>query len=173
LASLTLGLDMPDGANIFGAEVARQLSALNVGVGYALTSYDVDIDDYPSAHTVSGRVALDLPVGALANVSVCPAAGVNATFHDGNNLISVPLGVGLGTAFEVDSGISLVPFVVPHFQWSRFSYDGIDETSTDTGFGLNGGLNLVVSNLFFGALIERAFEDGAKTVFGVQGGIVF
>ena len=139
----------------------------------ALTSFDDDVSDSGSQHTVGAQVAADLPVGALANVGVCPVASVQATFFDGGNDIAVPLGVALGAGVEVDSGIAVVPFAVPQFIWSRRSIDGVDDAFTDSSFGIRGGANLVVSNLFFGALINRSFEDTAETVFGVQGGIVF
>jgi len=174
--SLALTADLPDGANIFGAKVARSISSpLVVGAHYALTSYDDSVLEDATAHTVGANVAAELAPASLADAGVgfCPVAGVSGTFADGSTTIQVPLGVAFGAAFSVDDGIAVAPFVVPQFVWSRTSFDVGDLTVTDSDFGLNGGVNLVVSNLYFGALIKRSFADNAKNVFGLQAGLVF
>jgi hypothetical protein len=171
--SLGLNFDMPDGANIIGAAVNHHLSPLTVGAHYAMTSYDSEVADFDSDNTVGAQVAFDLPVGAESGFGICPVAGVQGTFGNDRTVIQVPVGAGLGAAFEVDSGIWVAPFVVPQFVWSRFDASGEGDAVTDSDFEISGGANLVVSNLFFGARVARPLVDNAETTFGVQAGIVF
>src|SRR5690606_38225480 len=127
-------------------------------------------DGEDARHSLGADAAFELPVAA-GNFGVCAVAGADVSLADDPRTISVPLGVSIGSAFEVDSGISIAPFATPQFIWTRSSFDG--NSASDSSFGLDAGANLVVSNLFFGALIQKIFEDYSDLQFGVQAGIVF
>jgi hypothetical protein len=163
-----LRAQFPDGANRFGIKAANRISGpITVGVQYMLNSFDGDID---SRHTIGGEVSYDLPVAALAEAgfALCPTAGIFYTSTDPGSSVVVPFGVGIGGNLEVGDGLGLAPYIVPGFHWQRFS-NGTSSTNTD--FGFNGGANLLVNNLFFGAFIEKIGDFDLE--FGVQAGIRF
>jgi hypothetical protein len=166
--SVALSAHFPDGANIFGVRGANHFSApLTLAASYQLFSPEFG----DSQHSLGVDAAFELPVNT-GNLGFCGIAGAQVSLSDDPyRTIQVPVGVAVGGTFEVDSGISIAPFAAPQLFWTRFSNDA--GSTSDTVFGLDAGANLVVSNLFFGALIEKIFEDGSDLLFGVQAGIVF
>jgi hypothetical protein len=160
--SLSLRADMPDGANIFALRAASHLiQPLTLAASYQLFSPEVG----DSRHAIGADAAFEVPLGS-SSVGVCAVAGASVTLADDPRSISVPVGLALGTNVEIGPGLSVVPFAVPQLYWTRHSYEGFDPVS-DTNFGIEGGANLIVSNLAFGVVLERLFADNAKTTFGV------
>ncbi len=165
--SVALSAGFPDYANIFGVRAANHFAApLTLAASYELVSPEFG----DSRHQLGVDAAFELPVNT-GNLGFCATAGAQVTLADDPRTISVPLGVAVGATFEVDSGIAIAPFANPQLFWARSSFDGA--SVSDTSFGLDAGANLVVSNLFFGASIQKIFEDNTDLLFGVQAGIVF
>jgi hypothetical protein len=171
--SLALHADFPDDGNIFGARAANHFAdPLTVGATFEA---EVPEGDGDNRYFVGVDGAFELPVAALtdAGLGLCAVAGISVGLDDDPRFITVPVGVALGGNFEVSDGIAVNPFVVPHLQWQRRSPDGEDSTSS-SDFGLEGGANLIVSNLFFGLRLGKIFMDvDTDALFGVQAGIIF
>lgn len=177
--SLGLRADFPDYANIFGVRAANHFATpLTLAASYELASPEFG----DSRHALGVDAAFELPVNT-GNLGFCAVAGAQVSVSEPRT-IQVPLGVAVGGSFEVDSGIAIAPFAKPQLFWTRTTYEGLpgtgeiggdvaSETRSETAFALDAGANLVVSNLFFGALIQKIFEDNTDLLFGVQAGIVF
>lgn len=155
--SLSFRADLPDGANIYRLRAANHLSGpLTVAGSYSLLSPDGG----DSRHNLGADVAFELPLGT-PTVGVCAVAGGSVSLSDDSRVIDVPVGVALGSGFEVGPGLSVNPFVIPQLNWRR------DSGESHTNFGFEGGANLIVNNLAFGVVIERLFADFEETTFGV------
>ncbi len=173
--SVALRADFPDYANIFGVRGANHFATpLTLAASYQMVSPEFG----DSRHALGVDAAFELPVNT-GNLGICAVAGGHVSLSEPRT-IQVPLGVAVGGSFEVDSGIAIAPFAKPQLFWTRTTYDDIpggvsldSVSSSDTVFGLDAGANLVVSNLFFGAVIQKIFEDNTDLLFGVQAGIVF
>lgn len=160
--SLSLRADMPDGANVISVRAANHFAQpLTLAASYQLMSPEVG----DAQHAIGVDAAFELPLGA-SNIGVCAVAGADVTLADDPRSVEVPVGVALGTNIEVGPGLSVVPFAIPQLFWNRYSYEGVDAVS-DSNFGIEGGANLIVNNLAFGAVIKRLFADFAETSFGV------
>jgi len=167
--ALTAGF--PDEALTVGARAMNRVSGpLTLGVSYELTTYDSDLD-WDNDHTIGALAAFELPVPALAaaGLELCPTGGVSYTTDGDLNILQIPLGIGVGGTFPVGDGLGLAPYAVPALYRTRASYDGA--SFSDTEFGVRAGANLLVNNLFFGALVDKVGDVNA--VLGIQAGIVF
>jgi hypothetical protein len=173
--SLALHADFPDGGNLFGVRAANHFTGpLTVGATFEAAVPEGDGDN---RYFVGADGAFELPITALtdAGLGVCGIAGILVGLDDSPRVITVPVGVAVGGNFEVSDGIAVNPYAVPHLQWQRVSPE-VGDSFSETDFGLEGGANLIVSNLFFGVRLGKIFrgDDGdSDALFGVQAGIVF
>ncbi len=130
--------------------------------------------DWPNETTVGAHLAQEIePLERTA--SVCPFAAVDYTFVDGFSMISVPLGVAIGRTIPLreNSGLALSPFVAPHFRWARIDIDGFDYDLSETSVGVLAGASLALGQVLVGGTLERQFDSGDVTVFGVRAGFAF
>ena len=172
LDSLTMGANLlagfPDGYDIYGAEVFKGFGPITAGLEYGLSTYE---GDTPSAHTGTLNLAFSLPIGTEAmGLFVSPVASPSYTTWDDWNWISVPVGASVAYRIAAGQGLSVVPYAVPQFVWTRVDSDLLDsETSSD--FGWRAGGNLIVNNLVFGAAYHKV-GDGDGTI-GINVGMQF
>lgn len=175
-SAVALEAGFPDNATSFGVEGRHKLTdAVVLGAGYTLTSFDDDLgDDVPNQHTVGVQGAYEIRTASTTGgpqLGICPNVGFNYGSMDDLSMYSIPLGVGLGTAFEVGSGTAVVaPYVNPALVFGKADLGEI-ETDWENDFGFTAGANLIVTNLFFGLNFNKVGDgDG---VFGLQAGLVF
>ena len=176
LDSLTMGANLlagfPDGYDIFGAEVFKGFGAITAGLEYGLSSYEGDL---PSAHTGTLNLALAVPIGTEAmGLFVSPVASPSYTSWEDLSIIQIPVGASLAYNVALGDGLSVFPYAIPQFVWSRLSYDdsvGDSESITESDFGWRAGGNLVVNNLVFGVGYGKV-GDGDGTI-GINVGMRF
>jgi len=188
-AQLCAGLPMGKGQTAVGLTAGFPENATSVGVdgrykptddaliglSYSLTSIDDDAgDDIPSQHTFGVRAGYSFTAPLAVEgpqLGICPNAGVRYTDWEEINVYAIPLGVGCGTAVDLGDGSTrLSPYVNPSLVFSKLDADGA-ESDWENDVGITAGANLIVTNLFFGALFTKVGD--ADGVFGLQGGLVF
>lgn len=176
--ALALNAGFPESANSFGIEGRHKpTDALVLGAGYTLTSIDDDAfggEDVPSQHTVAVQGSYEVLTQQLGDgpgLGICPNVGFAYSSWDELTSYAIPLGIGLGTAFDIGGGTALLaPYANPSFVLGKAEL-GDQETDWENDFGVTAGANLIVTNLLFGASFTKIGEgDG---VFGVQAGIIF
>jgi hypothetical protein len=105
--------------------------------------------------------------------SMCPTVGAFATSWEGTETLEIPLGFGLGSAFDV-GGMRLLPFIHPEFTFARITGEGItDDARSDTFFRLSGGATLDLGRFYVSGLLGRVLEDNVDTSFGIGAGVKF
>lgn len=169
----SLSLGFPDNANTFGLSGHHALDdRLVLSGGYHLTTFDGAFD-IPSMHTlgIGGAVRLQpMQAGFTMPVEACPTLALQYSTWDDWNILTLPLGVSLGTTFSIAADRAVaVPHVRPMLVWSRASSEGFSDSDTD--FGLTAGANVILQNLLFGAEFSKIGE--ADGVFSVQVGLFF
>jgi hypothetical protein len=113
------------------------------------------------------RAALPLGLFSCPVVSVAVASGAGP---DGGNVVSVPVGLGLGTIVPLGPTMTLSPYAVPQLRWRRAR----DETSANLLVG--GGAILVGfagPRLYLGGTVNRVFVEEAASIFGLKIGLIF
>lgn len=165
-------LGFPDGAKRYGVEVSYNLPGpASVYGGMTILSPDGDGD---SQDTFFGGAAFDLasvPLGAGGTVlQVCPTAEVGYSSLDGGSILSLPLGVGVGTTVALTPTAQLLPYVIPQFAMTRISIDDFDSHS-EWDFGLRAGGVVGFGMFYVGGELQRVFVDNAETQFGIRAGI--
>lgn len=161
--SFTSGVSLlagfPDGYDMYGAEVFKGFGALTGGLEYGLAT----ADDF-KRHTGTVNLALQLPLGTEAmGLFVSPVASPSYSSWESGTWIQVPVGASFAYRVPAGQGLSVVPYAVPQFVWSRVEYDDILDTESEssTDFGFRAGGNLVVNNLVFGVGYHKVGEgDG-------------
>jgi hypothetical protein len=177
LDSLELGVGLnaafPESSDMYGAEVFKHLGLLTVGGEYALTTFEGE--DVSSAHKIGVNAALGLGLAPLDDLGIrlSPVAGAAYNTWDDVSWIEVPVGPAVSLRLPVGDGLSIVPFAIPQFVWSRFSADdetGESQSESNSDFGFTAGGNLVVNNLFFGGSYRKVGDfDGTV---GINVGIL-
>lgn len=162
----------PSGASDFGAEASYRMDRpLSIFGGFNLhrpragegtTSYGAG-----AAFTVP-ELRAALPIGIFA----CPTVNLAVTTGTAleENVVAVPVGLGVGTIVGLGPTMSLSPYLVPEFRWTF-----VGEGST-TNWGLSGGailLGFMGPRIYAGATFDRIFLEGAQAIFGAKLGFVF
>lgn len=172
--TVAVGAQFPDNANTYGVGVIHQATQnVNLGASYALTSFSGILDGMPSMHSVGGRAAFEVPMNTNAGgpaLSICPNAGAEYGRWEDMNIVSVPVGVGVGVAFPLADNFAMIaPYANPQYVWTRMSLDGESDSTSDFGFTL--GANLVVGNLLFGPTFAKLGDSDG--MFGIRAGFIF
>jgi hypothetical protein len=109
-----------------------------------------------------------LPVGLFA----CPTVNVTLTTGSAlaDDVIAVPVGLGLGTIVPVGPTLTLSPYLIPEFRWSTAG------GASDSNWGMSGGallLGFLGPRIYTGVTFDRVFLQGQQAVFGVKAGWIF
>lgn len=168
----------PDNANTFGIEGRRKTSnAIVLAGGYSITTIDEDAaggEDIPSQHTIAAQGAYEFQLQSAESgpqLGICPNVGFGYTKWDELSMVSIPLGIGVGTAFEIGQGTALLaPYASPSIVFAKAEVEDV-ESDWENDFGITAGANLVVSNLIFGGSFTKVGD--ADGTFGVQAGLIF
>lgn len=165
-------LGFPDGGKEYGVEVSYNLPGpASVFGGMDIYSPDGDGDSQDVFFAGAAFDLLNVPLGTGGNaLQVCPTAQVGYSSFDDFSLLSVPIGVGVGTTVAITPTAQLMPYVVPQLVMSRFSGDDFD-SQTEWDFGARAGAVVGFGMFFVGGELERIFVDGADTSFGIRAGI--
>lgn len=133
-----------------------------------------DVQGASNLTVAGGGLAYEVP-RLLETASICPSAGVSYGFVDSVNLLSIPLGVAVGTTVPLDDKATstLTPYVTPQFVWTRATVDGLDGSTSSNYMALNAGATFGFGQFVAGPFVTKPFEDGMEAVFGLQGGLVF
>ncbi|MDR0786756.1 MAG: hypothetical protein LBG44_02715 [Gemmatimonadota bacterium] len=176
--ALGLGVSFPESAVGYGIRGIRQVTdKVAVEATYALVSYDsnfLDGADVPTEHDFGANIAYEIRMwteSSALDLAICPVAGFGYVVLDPIHILSIPLGLGIGTLIPVtNTSVSLNPYLVPQWGWTRLSIDGLGSTS-DTGIGISGGANLLFNDIFAGLQFSK--PENGEAVFGIQAGLVF
>ncbi len=165
-------LGFPDGGKHYGVEVSYNLPGPgSVYGGMNIFSPDGDGD---SQDSFFGGAAFDLasvPLGAGGTVlQVCPTAELGYSSFEGGSVVSLPLGVGVGTNVALTPTAQLMPYVVPQFAMTRVSIDDYGSNS-EWDFGVRAGAVVGAGLFYVGGELQRVFADNADTVFRIRAGI--
>ena len=165
-------VQFPENAKTYGVSgiVGAENSDLYFGGGFGLTSFDYEGSE--NLKSFSGTAAVEL--GSVSpDLSLCPVVGVGYSWVEDLNVLSVPLGVGLGTTVPLgeNGSAGLTPYAMPQFLWERATF--MDESDSETYFGVVAGANVNFDRLLIGAFVTKIFEEGADAVFGIQGGLTW
>ncbi len=135
------GINTTTKPTAFGGRVSLGLPMLTVGVGAA--TYDPKYITLNKEKQFMGNAALKVFGGPLVPVSVSVQAGVGylkqVSGPFSTTTISVPLGVGAAVNVPTP-GVSLSPWAAARVQLNAVSSG--DNSATQTGYGLSGGVNL-------------------------------
>lgn len=173
--AIAAGVSFPTDAKSYHLQgVTTAGTALFLGAGAGITSYDSDFLDVENETNLGAKVAFEIPA-LRQTASVCPQVGANYSFVENVNLLSIPVGFGVGTTLPLGEGgaSTLTPYVTPEFIWSRLSVDGVDETESDTYFAVTAGATLGFGQFLIGANVGKVFEEDTDAIFGVQAGFGF
>jgi len=171
-SSIGLRASFPTGGTQIGIEGSRNWNnpmAMFANVNLLIADED-DVDNVPVFGLGIAYEVGDFIPAVPAWLSVCPVAAASIAAGDATT-ISIPLGVGFGTTFGTGEGFTVSPFVIPQFQFVRFSVD--DVSTTDSNFGIGFGAMLRFGGVYAGATLGRQFIDGAEFDVTFQGGLTF
>jgi hypothetical protein len=152
------GYHMPQGTAVFGGarlstpDVGNNSTTFGAGAAFAIPEW---------------RLAL-MPTGLYS----CPVVSATVTTGAGleDNIVSVPVGLGLATILPLGQTMTLSPYAVPQFRWSTVGGETATEWLVSGGAILVGFLG---PRVYAGATVNRIFLEGAESVFGVKVGLVF
>jgi hypothetical protein len=171
--SVLASLSFPSNATGF---TLSGVGALSEGL-YGSASIGVVAPDVQGASNLTvagGGVSYEVP-RLLETASICPSAGVSYGFVDAVNLLSIPLGVAVGTTVPLDekAASTLTPYFTPQFVWTRATVDNMDGSTSSSYLSLNAGATFGFGQFVAGPFVTKPFEDGLEAVFGIQGGLIF
>jgi hypothetical protein len=179
-----------------GFPTARGQAAAALTAGFPTGGNDIGIEagyHAPAAYSVFGGITLRRPdegdavtsFGAGAAFSIpelraalpiglfsCPVVSLVVAQQPGGggNVISVPVGLGLGTIVPIGPTMTLSPYATPQI---RFTDIGGTRGSE---FLVSGGAILVGfagPRIYAGGTVNRVFLDQARSVFGLKLGYIF
>lgn len=189
-SSIGGGASFTDGAVAFsGALNHNPRAPVAVGFGAGYTNIDnVEFDAYNVGGAVSIE-ALTVPVG------ICPVLGVNYVRFDTiefqGDEINIdgwvfPIGVGIGGTIESQTGIRIMPFVVPQLQIIHANIDAeisdlflgcapclFDESDTNTEFAVDFGVTFAGNTVFGTVGVNLTSADESDPTVSVGGGFIF
>lgn len=138
----------------------RQPGSINLGVR---AGYLTDGDN--SVISVGSEVLLPVNLGGALPVDVAWVGGLGAGFSDGFTALRIPVGVSIGSAVPLGSGMELYPYVHPRlgvdFGITDDEFDSELNFLVDVGADLKVGDNLTVR-------IGRTLADGAAWGIGLS-----
>jgi hypothetical protein len=171
--SLGGSLDFPSGGNSWGVDGSADLEGL-LGVFASFDTFSPEGSGGSQNSYSIGAAAtlLSATVGGGADsLSICPTARLGYADFGAGSVIEVPIGVGIGTRVSV-SPLPVMPYAIPQFVVSRYSYDNEQiGSSTEFDFGFRGGVLLGFGPLFVGPEFTHVFREGTDPVLGIRGGI--
>ena len=130
--------------------------------------------------TAGARLGLELHSVVLpASLSLCPHAGLSLSHYSGHNLLTIPVGIGIGTVIPLDngsryrsvsrlappaSGNGLLIFATPAVAYEHFA------GHSDTYVLSEIGARYLVARFYVGASVFVK-SGGRNTVLGLNAGI--
>jgi hypothetical protein len=164
--------NFPSDFDQYGAEASYNLTGpFAINGGYI---YSKDGSDHLS--TFRGGAAFDIGsfVGSmLPGISICPNVRADYTSESGITLWQIPIGLGFGASLPVSGpDMTLTPYVIPALVWQRIDA-GAGTSTSDTEFGIRGGVDLNFDRFFLGGQVGWVNGTGNDAVFGVRAGIKF
>jgi hypothetical protein len=179
-----------------GFPTARGQAAAAATVGFPTGGSDIGIEagyHAPAAYAVFGGVTVSRPdvgdnvtsFGAGAAFSVpelraalpiglfsCPVVSVVVAqgAGGGDNVISIPVGLGLGTIVPIGPTMTLSPYATPQIRFTDVAGNRGSE------FFISGGailLGFAGPRIYAGGTVNRVFVDQARSVFGLKVGYIF
>ena len=160
--------------SFIGARATLGLPIVTIGVGGG--SYNTDVSGADKEITFASNVAVRLIGGALLPVSVNVQAGVGflkvgdlTTDFIELTTTTVPIGVGIAANVPTP-GASIEPWIAPRIQVTRtklelFLGGPLSGTSTDTHFGISGGVNIgLAGGLGFHAAFDYLNLNGVSPI---------
>lgn len=174
-ASAQIGF--PQDAMIYGASVRHNMRGpLSMSAGYTMASME-NVD--PKQHGLGVDVSYELAFAELP-FSACPTVGLAYTRMADEavalSTLSVPVGVSIGRAFEVSSGGSVIPHVMPHWTWTQFTIDpatGDAISDDDSVFGALFGVTFATHRFYLGGGLSWVDVDGQDPMFSITAGVPF
>ena len=148
--------------NSMGGELTYGSEQFFVGGQVGYFDFGSEDDGHAAQINFGGKAGFQLPLENLP-MSVAVVAGANYWSNGDADLdvIFVPAGVTLG--FNVPSEtVSIMPWVSPQFRYMRMSVGG--ESSSNSNFGVSGGLKVDLSMIGFDLLGDYDFESKGFTV---------
>jgi hypothetical protein len=162
----------PSGATDFGVEVGYHLQWGVAAFGGASVSSVTRGDNVTSfgggAAFAIPELRAALPVGLFS----CPVISFNVATGAGldENVVTLPIGLGLGTILPLGASLTLSPYIVPQLRWTLAGGDTGPDWIATGGAVLMGFLG---PRIYAGATVNRIFIEGARSVLGVKAGITF
>lgn len=170
-------IGFPQDAMIYGASVRHNRAGpLSMSAGYTMASME-NVD--PKQHGVAADVSYELAF-ADAPLSACPTVGLGYTrmSDDAVSLssLSVPVGIAMGRSFELAQGGAVIPHVMPHWTWTRFTIDpATGDAVSDDGSVLGAlfGVTFATHRFYLTGGLNWIDEDGQDPIFSISAGVPF
>lgn len=170
------GLGFEDGSKSFGLEgMANLAGPFTVGASYSLTTFD---DADPNGNTFGASAAYDMPLTGTA-LSACPTTGIEymRVSDEGSavSLLTIPVGIALGTTLEGANGFTFVPYAVPQFMYLRTSISGDgfeDVTDSTTEFGTELGTAFAGDKYYAALSALITTVEGSDPSFAITVGVI-
>jgi hypothetical protein len=165
-------LDFPEGSDQWGVEASYNAQGpLSIFGGMDVNTPEGadDANDIFFLGVAMDLLSIDAGNGADA-LSVCPTGRIGYDSRSDRTIITIPIGVGIGTTLQVAPSVPLMPYVVPQLVFQR-SDPTTGDTSSDTNFGIRAGALVGFGMIYVGPEVEHLFREGADPVFGIRAGI--
>ena len=170
-------IGFPQDAMIYGASVRHNMNGpVTMSAGYTMASIE-NVD--PKQHGLAADASYELEFAELP-LSACPTVGLAYTRMSDESValstLSVPVGVSIGRAFEVSNGGSVIPHVMPHWTWTKFTLDpatGDAISDDDSVFGALFGVTFATHRFYVGGGLSWVNEDGQDAIFSITAGMPF
>jgi hypothetical protein len=156
----------------FGATATLGVGLIGFSASIARSGIESTDRDFTS---VGGTANLKVLGGPLIPLAVTLQGGAGyAEIADGVNNLRIPIGLGL-TLTIPSVAVAIKPWLAPRIEISRISGDNVADATTDTDFGLSGGIDFnLINGLGFRAAADYINADGGSpTVFSIGAGYSF
>jgi hypothetical protein len=170
-AALTLGF--PAGGNDIGVEVGHHRQGGVSAFGGVTLSRPDEGDGVTSIGAGAAFSVPELRAALPVGLFSCPVVSVAVATGGGagaDNVVSVPLGLGLGTIVPLGPTMTLSPYAVPQIRWRSEGGETRTDPLVEAGAILVG---FAGPRIYVGGTINRIFVEEAASVFGIKAGLIF